>query len=157
MAPNQEMVGKVLGTVTLPIEAGKVREMARAFMDDNPIYVDVEAARKAGFSAIPAVPTHTVVAAHFSEGESGVMSLGLDLARVLHGEQEWTYHRTPVVGDVLTGVTKVLSIETKPGRRGGEMTVVKIETAFVDQAGKPVVTEVSTVIETAAVVGGDSK
>jgi acyl dehydratase len=144
----------VLGTVTLPIEAGKVREFARAIKDDNPIYRDPEAARAAGFTAIPAPPTYTVVAAHFQEGEGGVLALGLDLARVLHGEQEWTYHRTPVVGDVLTGETKVASVTTKPGRRGGEMTFVRIETTFTDQSGQPVVTEASTVIETEAVVGG---
>lgn len=154
MAPSQDVVGRVLGTVTLPIEAGKVREFARAIKDDNPIYRDPEAARAAGFTAIPAPPTYTVVAAHFQEGEGGVLALGLDLARVLHGEQEWTYHRTPVVGDVLTGETKVASVTTKPGRRGGEMTFVRIETTFTDQSGQPVVTEASTVIETEAVVGG---
>jgi len=154
VAPSQDIVGKVLGSVVLPIEAGKVREFARAIKDDNPIYRDLEAARAAGFAAIPAPPTYTVVAAHFQEGESGVMSLGLDLARVLHGEQEWTYYRTPLVGDVITGETRVASIDTKPGRRGGEMTFVRIETTFTDQNGRPVVTEASTVIETAAVVGG---
>lgn len=154
MAPSQDIVGKVLGSVTFPIEAGKVREFARAIQDDNPIYRDPEAARAAGFPAIPAPPTFTVVAAHFQEGSSGVTSLGLDLARVLHGEQEWTYHRTPLVGDVLTGQTKVASVTTKPGRRGGEMTFVRLETEYTDQNGQPVVTEASTVIETEAVVGG---
>ena len=85
------------------------------------------------------------------------MSLGLDLARVLHGEQEWTFHRTPVVGDVLTGETKVLSVDQKPGGRGGVMTFIKMGTTYVDQKGEPVVTEVSTVIETAATVGGGDK
>lgn len=154
MAPRQDMVGAVVGRVVLPVEAGKVREFARSLQDDNPVYRDPEAARAAGFPAVPAPPTYTVVAAHFHEGQAGVLSLGLDLARVLHGEQEWTYRRTPVVGDVLTGETRVASIETKPGRRGGEMTMIRLETTFTDQAGEVVVTEASTVIETAAVVGG---
>ncbi len=157
MEPSQDLVGTVLGTGKMPIEAGKVREFARSLQDDNPIYRDEEAAKAAGFSAIPAPPTFTVVAAHFSEGESGIMALGLDLARVLHGEQEWTYHRTPVVGDVLSSTTKVVSVEQKPGKRGGVMTMIKMETAWVDQKGEPVVTEVSTVIETAQVVGGGEK
>lgn len=157
MEPSQDIVGKVMGTVTFPIEAGKVREFAKSIQDPNPIFRDRSAALAAGFSDIPAPPTYTVVAAHFQEGESGIMSLGLDLARVLHGEQEWTFHRTPVVGDVLTGQTKVLSVDQKPGGRGGVMTFVKIETAYVDQKGEPVVTEVSTVIETAATVGGEQK
>lgn len=154
MAPSKDIVGKVLGSVVLPVEAGKVREFARALKDDNVIYRDAEAARAAGFSAIPAPPTYTVVAAHFQEGESGIGELDLDLARVLHGEQEWTYHRTPVAGDVLHGETKVASVDTKPGRKGGEMTFIRLETAYKDQNGEAVVTEATTIIETAAVVGG---
>lgn len=157
MEPSQDLVGKVMGTVTFPIEAGKVREFAKSIQDPNPVFRDPAAAAAAGFSAIPAPPTYTVAAAHFQEGESGIMSLGLDLARVLHGEQEWTYHRRPVVGDVLTGETKVLSVDQKPGARGGVMTFVKLGTTYVDQKGEPVVTEVSTVIETAATVGGGDK
>lgn len=157
MAPSQDMVGRVLGRVVLPVEAGKVREFARSLQDDNPVYRDPDAARAAGFASVPAPPTYTVVVAHFQEGRSGVLSLGLDLARVLHGEQEWTFRRTPVVGDVLTGETRVAGIETKPGRKGGEMTMVRLETTFTDQSGEVVVTEASTVIETAAVVGGGGK
>jgi acyl dehydratase len=154
MEQGNELVGKVLGTVTFPIEAGKVREFAKSIQDPNPIFRDAAAAAKAGFSAIPAPPTYTVVAAHFQEGDSTFSALGLDLARVLHGEQQWIFHRTPVVGDVLTGETKVVSVEQKPGARGGVMTFVKLGTEYVDQNGQPVVTEESTVIETAAVVGG---
>lgn len=154
MAPSKDIIGKVLGTVVLPIEAGKVREFSRALRDGNPIYRDPEAARLAGFSAVPAPPTFTVVAAHFQDGENGISELNLDLSRVLHGEQEWTYHRTPLAGDVLRGETRVTSIETKPGRKGGEMTLIRLETAYSDQSGNPVVTEASTIIETAATVGG---
>lgn len=157
MEHGNELVGKALGTVTFPIEAGKVREFAKSIQDPNPVFRDPEAAVQAGFSAIPAPPTYSVVAAHFQEGEGSFSSLGLDLARVLHGEQSWTFHRTPVVGDVLTGETKVVSVEQKPGGRGGVMTFVKLGTEYLDQNGLPVVTEESTVIETAAVVGGGEK
>lgn len=44
MAPSKDIVGKVLGSVVLPVEAGKVREFARALKDDNVIYRDAEAA-----------------------------------------------------------------------------------------------------------------
>lgn len=157
MENKEDLVGRVLGTVTFPIEAGKVREFAKSIQDPNPVFKDPAAAAEAGFSAIPAPPTYTVVAAHFQEGESGVASLGLDLARVLHGEQEWTFHRRPVVGDVLTGQTKVVSVEQKPGARGGVMTFVRLGTEFRDQQGELVVTEESTVIETAATVGGGAR
>lgn len=156
MAPAEDLIGTSIGGVVLPVEAGKVREFARALQDPNPVYRDVEAARAAGFPAIPAPPTFTVVAAHFQDEGGGLLeALGLDLARVLHGEQEWTFHRRPVVGDVLHGDTTVSGIETKPGKRGGQMRLVRLETVFRDADGEPVVTEASTVIETAAVVAGE--
>lgn len=157
MEHGDDLVGKILGTVTFPVEAGKVREFAKSLHDPNPVFRETEEAQRAGFSAIPAPPTYSVVAAHFHEGDSAFSSLGLDLARVLHGEQTWTYHRTPVVGDVLTGQTRVVSVEKKPGSRGGVMTFVKLGTEYRDQNGEPVLTEESTVIETAAVVGGGEK
>jgi hypothetical protein len=49
----------------------------------------------------------------------------------------------------------VSGIETKPGKRGGQMRLVRLETVFRDADGEPVVTEASTVIETAAVVAGE--
>lgn len=150
---DESMIGKVLGEVVLPIEAGKIREFARALHDDNPVFVDPEAARAAGFDGVPAPLTYTVVAAHFAEtGVDLVQSLDLDLGRVLHGESSWTYHRVPVAGDVLRGTTRVENVFTKPGRQGGTMTFAVLETEFCDATGTPVVTERMTVIETAQVV-----
>ncbi|MDP1818699.1 MAG: MaoC family dehydratase N-terminal domain-containing protein [Acidimicrobiales bacterium] len=101
---------------------------------------------------VPAPLTYCVVQAHFAEGANSVNSLGLDLARVLHGQSSWTYHRIPVAGDVLKGTTVVSDVYMKPGRQGGEMTFIEMETTYRDPAGEPVVTEKMTVIETALVV-----
>lgn len=152
---DDSIIGKVMGHVKFPIEAGKIQEFARSLHFDDPVFYDEDAAKKAGFPAIPAPPTYSVVSAHFpSEGdENFIDALGLDLKRILHGEQTWTYHRTPVAGDVLSGETKVKSVSKKPGKRGGEMTFVIMETVLKDQKGQPVVTTESTIIETAQTVG----
>ena len=54
MLVDSSVVGKELGTISFPIEAGKVLEMARALHDDHPVYRDEAAARAHGFMAIPA-------------------------------------------------------------------------------------------------------
>lgn len=149
---DESMIGKVLGKAYLPVEPGKIREFAQAIHDDNPVFRSREAAIAAGFADVPAPPTYSVVQAHFSEGADLTGGLELDLARVLHGQSAWTYHRTPVAGDVLTGETVVANVFKKPGKQGGEMTFVEIETTYRDPDGAPVVTEKMTVIETALVV-----
>jgi len=62
-------------------------------------------------------------------------------ALVLHGEQEFVYHRTPVAGDVLDGVQTITDIYEKASERA-HMTFVVMETQWNDaRDGSPVVTE----------------
>ena len=62
-------------------------------------------------------------------------------ALVLHGEQEFVYHRTPVAGDVLDGVQSITDIYEKE-TDAAHMTFVVMETAWSDAAtSQPVVTE----------------
>ena len=67
-------------------------------------------------------------------------------ALVLHGEQEFTFHRTPVAGDVLDGLQTITDIYEKE-TDSAHMTFVVMETVWSDAApagpkhGEPVVTE----------------
>jgi hydroxyacyl-ACP dehydratase HTD2-like protein with hotdog domain len=67
-------------------------------------------------------------------------------ALVLHGEQEFVYHRTPVAGDVLDGVQSITDIYEKE-TDSARMTFVVMETVWSDAStpgespGAPVVTE----------------
>jgi hypothetical protein len=149
---EESLIGKVLGRAFLPVERGKIREFARAIQDGNPVFSGRDAAVAAGFADVAAPLTYSVVQSHFSDGVNLTGELDLDLARVLHGQSGWTYHRTPVAGDVLSGETVVANVFKKPGKQGGEMTFVEIETTYRDEAGQPVITEKMTVIETALVV-----
>ena len=63
MEHGDELVGMVLGKVTFPIEAGKAREFAKSIHNPNSVFRDAAAAKQAGFPAIPAPSTHSVVAA----------------------------------------------------------------------------------------------
>jgi hydroxyacyl-ACP dehydratase HTD2-like protein with hotdog domain len=62
-------------------------------------------------------------------------------ALILHGEQEFTYHRPIEVGDVLSGEGQVIDIYEKE-TGSAVMTFVVVETAWKDdKTGEPVVTE----------------
>jgi acyl dehydratase len=92
-----------------------------------------------------------VLAAHWRrEGAlTGAQALGLDVARLLHGEASWEYLVPVRAGDELAGTARVVDVTTREGRRGGTMTLITIETAFTNQDGAVAVIRRDTLIETA--------
>ncbi|MGV9710991.1 FAS1-like dehydratase domain-containing protein [Gordonia sp. NPDC003424] len=143
-------VGTVLDVVSFEVEAGKVREFARATHAADPVHTDPEVAAAAGFESIPATPTHVVVAGHHRDQAGFVSALGLAIERVVVGSVEWEYARPLVVGDRLTGTRRVVDDTTRDGKRGGTMRLVTLETSWVDDAGDTVVTQREVLIERGA-------
>ena len=153
---KEEVVGRPTGAATIHVERGPVERFANAVTDHNPIYHDLAAARDAGFDGIPAPPTFTFAAAHwgiFPEDQppdptggkgspmrelmGGLMAEG---GIVLHGEQEFIYHKPVQAGDTLHQEGKITDLYTKEAK-GKTMTFLVMETVFKDDAGDPVVTE----------------
>lgn len=143
MAVNPELVGRVFPATT-PYLVGreKVREFARAVFATNPVNLDVDAARAAGYDDIVAPPTFAVVvqeqtlAQLLSEPDAGI-----DFSRVVHGEQRFSFSRPIVAGDVLTAVLTVASVKTLAGN-----AMVTALSAITDAAGHHVVTASSTLV-----------
>jgi acyl dehydratase len=134
----------------LSVERGKIREFALAVGEDNPLFFDPEEARRHGLPDIVAPPTFTVTQLWEVPRDEREKRLGarLDYERVLHGEQEFTYKRLPVAGEVLRGTMRISSDVTKEGRRGGTMRFVTYESRFVDGDGDEVLTAHYTLLET---------
>jgi peroxisomal enoyl-CoA hydratase 2 len=134
----------------LPVERGKIREFALAVGEDNPIFYDPDEARRHGFPDVVAPPTFSVTQIWQVSREEREEKLGanLDYGRVLHGEQEFTYKRLPVAGEVLQGTMRISKDFTKEGRRGGTMRFVTYESRFVDAEGQEVLSGYYTLLET---------
>src|SRR3989442_9213993 len=148
MSLDPALIGKDLDEFPLPVESCKVREFARALLDDDPAYQDADAARAAGFDGIPAPLTFAAASMHFRDDLPLFADLGLDLKRVLHGESSWEYLAPVHVGDELVAHRKIADITTRPGKRGGEMTLITFEIDFVNQDGETVLRERDAVIQT---------
>ncbi|WP_448002840.1 FAS1-like dehydratase domain-containing protein [Agromyces bauzanensis] len=120
----------------------KVREFARAVFATNPINLDPEAARAAGYDDVVAPPTFAVVmqeqtlAQLLAEPDSGI-----DFSRVVHGDQRFTVSRPIVAGDLLTATLRVSSVKTL-----GAHSIVAAESSIVDASGGHVVTAISTLV-----------
>jgi hypothetical protein len=150
--PDEPVFGEWGPPRRVRVERGPVWVFARAVKDDNPVYASEEAARHAGFERLPCPPTFTFVMTHAGqwpdlqpEGSApAVLDDAVDYTSrpglYLHGEQEFVYHRQPLVGDLLEGRMRVSQPYAKPGsRRPMELTIY--ETRWTDPDGEPVVSE----------------
>ncbi len=158
MALNKHaVVGLPTGAATIHVERGPVSRFAKAVTDENPVYRDLAAAREAGFDSIPAPPTFTFSAASYwgvfpeDQPEDPTGGRGNPMRRlmgelmkeggmVLHGEQEFVYHKPLQVGETLHQEGKIVDLYSKEAK-GKTMTFLVTETVFKDDAGDPVVTE----------------
>ncbi|MEW9573818.1 MaoC family dehydratase N-terminal domain-containing protein [Rhodanobacter sp. Si-c] len=113
---DKKWMGYELPVSTLPLERGRLRAFARAVGEPDPVYVDVEAARAAGYPDLPAPPTF-LFAAELDSGTQMAMAeaMGISLAKLLHGEQGFTYHRPACAGDTVTVRTRISEIYDKKG------------------------------------------
>src|SRR2546423_452400 len=156
MALDSSVIGKPTGAHRVTIERGPVSNFARALKDENPVYHDPAAAKAAGFAGIPAPPTWSFAMQFWgrfaedqpedpSRGENPMHKVMGELfakgGLVLHGEEEFTYHRPIVVGDVLVGEGRIVDLYEKESK-GRTMTFVVTETVWRDEkSGEPAVTE----------------
>ena len=154
------IIGTSTGTTVVTVERGQVALFATAVKDDDPVYRDPRAAEAAGLAGIPAPPTYPFVMGNFGAypelqtddaptGNPMGAVLGPLMAKgglILHGEQEFTYHRPVFAGDVLEGTGQVVDAYQKESK-GKTMTFVVVETAWSDRAtGEPVCTSRMNII-----------
>jgi acyl dehydratase len=156
MPVDRSVIGKPTSAARIHVERGPVSAFASAVKDANPIFHDVNAAKAAGFKDVPAPPTYSFAVNYMGRRDEdqppdptggknpmhqvmGELFAGGGL--VLHGEEEFEYHRPIVVGDVLVGEGVLTDIYEKESK-GRTMTFVVIETVWRDDAtGDKVVTE----------------
>jgi len=145
---DKSKVGTQYPPIVWEVERGKIKEMVRAIGDDNPIFQDKQAAIAEGYQDSPASPTFLTVPAMWSAGlASIVMDLNINVAMVLHGEEEYEYYQEIYPGDIITGSTKVLDIEEKTTRSGSKMDLVTTEIIYQNQRGEKVARAKTVIVE----------
>jgi hypothetical protein len=141
---SQELVGRTGEPFTMVVELGKIREFARATKSRNPAYQGQPGDH-------PVSPGTFLMACEFWQHPESRALHGVrrDFARILHGEQEFTFHGPPPhAGDVLIGTEHVDKVYEKPGKRGGTMIFTEVVTVFRDPDGRCVAETRNTTIET---------
>jgi hypothetical protein len=136
MALPVGLVGTELEPVTVRVERGSLLFFARATGQSDPVYTDVTAARAAGHPDLPAPPTYLFgLELRQPDPFAFLSGAGVDLRRVLHGEQFFAYHRTAHAGDTLVLRPTISDVYSK---RGGSLGFVVKKTAVARSDGQPV-------------------
>jgi acyl dehydratase len=131
----ESIIGAELPTLTVTLEAGRLRFFAQAIGQTDPIYTDADAAKAAGHRDIVVSPTFLFgLEAEGPNGFTWLTDLGVDLAHVLHGEQSFTYHELAYAGQTVELRPRIVDVYTK---KGGSLEFIRKHTAVV-RDGSPI-------------------
>jgi acyl dehydratase len=114
-----------IAPMLVEVERGRLRFFARTIGLTDPIYFDVDAARRAGHRDLVVPPTFL---GHSLELElpnpmGWLAALGADLTKTTHAEQSFTYHAMAFAGDSLVFERRIIDVYTK--KNGALEFVVK--------------------------------
>ena len=147
----QGYVGRKLPLIRYQVDASKIRELAMAIGDDNPLFMDRVAAQAAGYPDIVAPLTFPTLFRFWggtpvgAETRSLLQQMGANVLRILHGEEEYEYLGLLHPGDDITGELEILGIERKEGSSGA-MDMVKTQATYRKQTGEVVAIARATMV-----------
>ncbi|SEE77707.1 MaoC family dehydratase N-terminal domain-containing protein [Bradyrhizobium erythrophlei] len=134
---DQSAVGRTFTPVIARVEPGRLRFFLDTLGETNAVY------RDGAMAPVPLTYLFCLEMMDAAEPFEFLTALGIDLARVLHGEQRFDYHAPVVIGDTLTFRPRVTSVTEK---KGGAMTLIVVETAVTNQAGVHVADTSRTIV-----------
>lgn len=128
MMIDKKWIGHELPVSVLPIERSRLQFFARVIGETDPVYSNTSEAQAAGYPDLPAPPTF-LFAAELDSGAAFRLleDLQIPIAKLLHGEQSFTYQRPACVGDTVTVRSVVSDIYDK--KNGALEFVVKTSRA----------------------------
>jgi len=136
MPPSAAAVGRSFPPTRYAVGREKIREYARATGETEPLHLDVDAARAAGFADLVAPPMFCVVYAAPAIWPAVVHpEVGIDFARMVHGGQEFRWGPLVVAGDEIDTTVRVASIQERAG-----LGFFVFESVSTNQAGETVCT-----------------
>ena len=120
----------------------KVREFAEAISNDHPAHHSEESAAEYGYDTPVAPLTFLAVAGHRVQLEVFTkFDIPINLARVLHRDQKFIFHRPIMVGDRLYFDTYLDSVIESHGT-----VIAEIRSEVTDADGGPVITSIVTML-----------
>ena len=113
---DRAWLGRDLPPSEMLVDRARLQFFARTIGETDPVYLDVSAARDAGYRDLPAPPTF-LFAVELDSGTTDWMlrEMEIPLAKLLHGEQSFRYHKAVCAGDRITVQSSISEIYDKKG------------------------------------------
>lgn len=128
---DRRHIGHEVPPFQVEVEKGPLRFFAKATGQTDPVYSDEAAARAAGHPSLPVPPTFLFCLEMESPHLAAIRELlRMDLRRILHGEQGFTYHAMAYAGDTLTFEQRLDDIYEK---KNGALEFVVRKTRVTNQ------------------------
>ena len=123
---NTAVRGKEYPPYPVTVERGKIKEFARAIGDLSPFYLDDEVANAGPWGDIIAPPTFPITFRD-EQADTGALlrDLGVDIGRLLHGEQEFEHFKPIRPGRTYLCRGRITDIYEKAGKSGPMAFVVR--------------------------------
>ena len=133
--------GKEIAAYTFEVDRSKIRELAAATGDTNPIFTDSGAAKNEGYADTPVPLTFATVMTFGGCPDIWRLmdNIGIDTTRLLHAKEEYEYLAPLYPGDVVTGRIVVEAL------RGGRMEMATFQTTYT-RGDEPVLRARMTII-----------
>lgn len=134
MSIDTKFIGKTWPAQSYDVCKEKIKEYAKAIKNPDPHYVDEEFAKKSKYGCIIASPTFCVVfGAYLIEPIFFDNELNLNLAMLVHGEQEFEFYEVIRAGDTVTTTARISNIQNKE-----KLDVISVELLSKNQHGTDV-------------------
>ncbi len=124
----------------------KIREFAAAVQDDHPAHFSEVHAAEAGYPTVVAPLTFLAIAGRRVQLDIFTkFSIPINIARVLHRDQKFQFHRPMLANDKLHFDTYLDSVIESHGT-----VIAEIRSEITDAEGKPILTSIVTMLGEAA-------
>jgi len=126
---DRAFIGRSWAPPPVDVEKGRIRMYVKAIGETASVHTDDAAAKAAGYRGLLAPPTFALtLETEALPSEQWLAELGIDIARVLHGEQRFEYHAPICSGDTLAFTIRVSDIYDK---KGGALEFVVVDSDAV--------------------------
>ena len=142
---DTSLIGQKSTPKSIVVEQGQLQLFAKATGMKDRVYWDVDAAKTAGHKALPAPPTFLMCLDSLApSNDPGVLQqLGVDIGRILHGEQRFKYGKPIHAGDEITFQSEITDMYEK---KGGALQFVVSESTATNQNGEVVGTVINSLV-----------
>ena len=141
---DQKFIGHEFPDFVYQVEPFQLRLFAKAIGETTPLYLDSDIAGSEGYASIPAPPSFPFsVSMNPADPLDLIAPMELQVARILHGSQSFTYHRPICAGDRIRVTRRISNISVK---KGGALEFITYEIRYLNADRAELVCEAEQVL-----------